>query len=362
MSCFSLALAASGRLVSNNAAMYPRTVLLQANGAANGRILVDATSWDPAGIGAIYESTNNGTSFTRVGAVADPLAGAGICCTTLFELPVQVGSMPAGTLLWAGSLGQNGGGGRRMTIRMWMSKDIGRTWTYVSTPAAAANAGGLWEPEFSVDISNQLVCHFSDETEQPRYSQLLQEVFSKDGITWSQRFPTVAGTVAGYRPGMANVRKLSPNLWIMSYELCGVGGKYECAAHFRTSVNGQNWGDPAQLGILPEDAGRRFFAHAPTLAFSPERNMLVMAGQMLMENSNGAVAPGNGQTIFVTDPTLKVWTARPSPVSVPAARSDPCPNYSSGLVFLNRGTQLFQVATDYNGNSGCMAYYNILGM
>eukprot|EP01113_Clastostelium_recurvatum_P045804 TRINITY_DN792_c0_g2_i1.p1 TRINITY_DN792_c0_g2~~TRINITY_DN792_c0_g2_i1.p1 ORF type:complete len:419 (+),score=68.83 TRINITY_DN792_c0_g2_i1:96-1259(+) len=354
-----LDVSASGSLVSNDVAMYPRAVVLQHSGAGvNGRILVDATSWNPAGIGAIYMSTDNGTSFNFLGAVADPLASGGICCTTLFELPIQIGNMPPGTLLWAGSIGQSI---KKMTIRMWASRDGGKTWAYVSSPAVAANAGGLWEPEFSVTVDGQLVCHFSDETEQPRYSQLLQEVFSKDGLTWSQRYPTVASTNPGNRPGMANVRQLGPSLWIMTYELCGVGGRYECAAHFRTSPNGANWGPPTDLGILMEDAGARFFAHAPTIAFSPERNLLAMTGQILCQNSNGAIVPGSGATIFVTDPTLKVWTARASPVSVPDARNDPCPNYSSGLVFLDHGARLMQVATDYQG-SACKAYHNTINV
>lgn len=50
--------------------------------------------------GAIWESTNNGTSFTQVGHISDSTASSGICCTTLFELPVQIGVMPAGVLCW----------------------------------------------------------------------------------------------------------------------------------------------------------------------------------------------------------------------------------------------------------------------
>jgi len=356
ISCAPLTLAATGTLLSNQAAMYPRAILLQhnPNNANNGMIMADVTQFNAGNIGAIYLSNNNGTTFTQVGAVSDPDATGGLCCTVLFELPVQVGSIPAGTLLWAGSIGQNSNP-RKMKINMWQSQDLGRTWKFVSSPAVAANTGGLWEPEFSVDATNQLVCHFSDETEQPHYSQLLQEVFSKDGITWSQRYPTVASTNSGHRPGMANVRQLSPSLWIMTYELCGTGDRFDCAAHFRTATNGQNWGDPANLGTLIMDNYQRYFQHAPTIAFSPNRNLLVLGGQIL-SGPNG-VDMYNGVTLFGTSGLLNNgWTPYAKPIHFTKTFNDPCPNYSSALLFLNKGTKLFEVATDYNGP--CMAYYS----
>jgi hypothetical protein len=110
---------ATGKLVNDVVAMYPRAIVLshQPSVSNNGLILVDFTSFAPGGIGtplsplslslslspqinthtgAIYSSSNNGTSFTQVGAVNDPGAANGLCCTVIFELPSQVGNMPAG--------------------------------------------------------------------------------------------------------------------------------------------------------------------------------------------------------------------------------------------------------------------------
>jgi hypothetical protein len=352
---------ATGKLVNNVVAMYPRAIVLQhqPNTSNNGLIFVDFTTFVPGGIGAIYESNNNGTSFAQVGSVSDPGAANGLCCTVIFELPSQVGSMPAGTLLWAGSIGQSPSN-RRMSINLWQSSDLGRSWKFVSSPAVAANTGGLWEPELNIDIDGQLVCHFSDETEQPTYSQLLQEVFSKDGITWSQRYPTVALNGAALRPGMANVRQLSPSLWIMTYEICGQSSIYNCAATYRTSPNGQNWGPPDTVGILVTDSQQRFYIHAPTIAYSPKTGVLVLGGQILID-SNGNVDSASGATLFQTDAGLNGWKPISSPVVVPDTRDDVCPNYSSALVFLDDGSRLLEVATDYNGNT-CMAYYAIQNM
>eukprot|EP00026_Physarum_polycephalum_P004543 Phypoly_transcript_04565.p1 GENE.Phypoly_transcript_04565~~Phypoly_transcript_04565.p1 ORF type:complete len:496 (-),score=67.89 Phypoly_transcript_04565:632-2119(-) len=349
---------ATGKLVNNVVAMYPRAIVLahQPNASNNGLILVDFTSFTPAAIGAIYASANNGTSFVQVGSVNDPGAANGLCCTVIFELPSQVGNMPAGTILWAGSIGQ-APANRRMSINLWQSPDLGHSWKFVSSPAVAANAGGLWEPELNIDIDGQLVCHFSDETLQPTYSQLLQEVFSKDGITWSQRFPTVALTDAALRPGMANVRQLSPSLWIMTYEICGQRSIYNCAATYRTSPNGQNWGPPTDVGILVADSLKRYYIHAPTMAFSPQTGVLVVGGQILID-ANGDVDSGSGATLFQSDVSLGGWKPIPSPVVVPDTKDDVCPNYSSALVFMDEGSRLLEVATDYNGNT-CMAYYAI---
>jgi len=352
---------ATGKLVNNVVAMYPRAIVLshQPNASNNGIILVDFTSFAPGGIGAIYASANNGTSFVQVGAVSDPGSANGLCCTVIFELPSRVGSMPAGTILWAGSIGQVPAN-RRMSINLWQSSDLGHSWEFVSSPAVAANAGGLWEPELNIDIDGQLVCHFSDETLQPQYSQLLQEVFSKDGITWSQRYPTVALTGGALRPGMANVRQLTPSLWIMTYEICGQSSIYNCAATYRTSPNGQNWGTITDVGILVTDSLNRYYIHAPTIAFSTHTGVLVVGGQILID-SNGDVDSASGATLFQTDANLGGWKPITAPVVVPDTRDDVCPNYSSALVFLGEGSRLLEVATDYNGNT-CMAYYAIQNM
>ncbi|WP_030825881.1 hypothetical protein [Streptomyces hygroscopicus] len=59
-----------------------------------------------------------------MGTIADPRSadGRGLCCATLFELPQQVGDMPAGTLLWAASFGQDESD-RRMPIRVFKSTE-----------------------------------------------------------------------------------------------------------------------------------------------------------------------------------------------------------------------------------------------
>ena len=53
----------------------------------------------------VYVSDRTDASFRRIGAIVDLEFRSGLCCGTLYELPQQVGSLPKGTLLWAGSGG-----------------------------------------------------------------------------------------------------------------------------------------------------------------------------------------------------------------------------------------------------------------
>ena len=63
----------------------------------------------------------------------------------LYELPQQVGSLPAGTLLWTAAVGKKT---ERMAARIYRSYDEGRSWSFLSE-IRAANPAGIWEPEFT---------------------------------------------------------------------------------------------------------------------------------------------------------------------------------------------------------------------
>jgi hypothetical protein len=66
--------------------------------------------------------------FRQIGEISDPAFGSGLCCGTLYELPQQVGSLQAGTLLWAASVGKKT---ERMATRIYRSNDEGRSWSYI---------------------------------------------------------------------------------------------------------------------------------------------------------------------------------------------------------------------------------------
>lgn len=346
--------AASGSLLRDGTGLYPRAIRLAHSGAANGRVLASVVTFDGNnGQGAIYESTDDGATFAQVGTVADPHAagGLGLCCSTLYELPTQVGALPAGTLIWAASVGQDANP-RNMEIRAWSSTDTGRTWSLLATISTAGSTLGMWEPEFTVAADGRLVCVFSDETQQPTHSQTLVESVSSDGVSWSPRANVVALGDSGARPGMANVRALAGGGYLMTYEICG--SSFGCAVFSRTSTDGVDWGDPGAAGTAIVSTAGLHFAHAPTIARAGDR--LVLIGQVL-QDSGGATAAGNGATIMVNDGSgTGDWVQQAAPVSVPDARDDYCPNYSSSLLPSADGMSLLEVASDYDGTV-CKPYY-----
>lgn len=347
--------AATGQLLRDDTGLYPRAIRLEHSGAANGRIMASVVTFqgNADGVGAIYESTNNGSSFTQVGTVEDSGAadGKGLCCATLFELPTAIGTMPAGTLLWAASMGADA---RPMSLRILKSTDVGRTWSYLSSCATAPNDRGLWEPEFSVAADGRLVCHYSDETD-PAHSQKLMEVRSTDGVTWTDPRPTVSSPTFGHRPGMPVVRRLPSGTYVMSYEICGLGGQYDCVVHTRQSPDGWNWGSPSDLGFRAQTVDGKYFTHAPTLAMAPNGKLLLI-GQIL-QNADGSVAADNGRTIFAnTEGSNGNWYELPAPVAVNNPYNNYCPNYSSPMVPSADGNTVLELATDYDGTV-CKAYY-----
>ncbi|GAA3580996.1 sialidase family protein [Amycolatopsis ultiminotia] len=338
--------------------LYPRLVRLDHSGDANGTLVASVVDFDAdGGKGVIYRSTDNGATFTEVGAVRDPGAKDGLCCTTLFELPSQVGDLPEGTLLWAASIGQDAAD-RRMSVPIWQSRDQGTSWQPLSVCRQAENDRGIWEPELSVDAGGRLTCHYADETD-PAHSQQLRESFSTDGVTWTEPYPTVAPDDAGLRPGMPTVRRLGDGTYILVYEICGSGDNYDCATYSRTSADGADWGPPNDVGPRLAAESGDYFTHAPTvnrIDNGSGATRLAVVGQQL-RNANGDLVPGSGNTVLISDNgAAGPWRAAPAPVSVPDPQNEPCANYSSTLVTPADGSTLLEIADDRDGDV-CKPFY-----
>ncbi len=335
--------------------LYPRAIL-----ASNGAIYASLVTGQPNGVfgGSIFESTDDGLTFTRVGGIDDAVLNTGDCCATLYELPRALGALPAGTLLWATSVGQ-GAATNHMSIVMWASTDHGRTWTRQSTIVAAAQpvscgglSCGLWEPELVMLDDGTLVCHFSDETS-AAHSQYLAERRTSDGVTWSASRATVAPANAAARPGMANVRRMPNGTYVMSYEVCGTDA---CNVHVRASADGWDWGDPNDIGARPTTVDGRYFVHAPTLAYDASdgaNGRFFLVGQL----AGGGTADENGSILLAnTESATHGWYELAAPVAVPNAYDNFCPNYSSPLLPLDHGAAVLEIATRYDGNA-CNAYF-----
>ncbi len=334
---------------------YPRLVrIAHGPASANGSIIASTT-------GQIFGSKDDGHSFTFLGDVPAEPGSKLICCETLYELPQAVGKLAAGTLLYAATYTS----GTAPAIEVYTSADQGAHWTYHSTPVQGLGEkgkGGLWEPQFTVAKDGALVMFWSDET-YTCCSQKLAKIRTADGVTWKDKSDTVASTVEADRPGMIIVNKLPTGVYFMTYELCGdpITG-HKCAAYYRISRDGWNYGRPFDLGTRIETADGRYFEHAPANIWSPSplapNGVIVVVGQVL-HNADKSIAPQNGKVLF--ENTLLdgsgPWSAVAAPMEVPNSYDNFCPNYSSALLPVAAGTALLEFASDYRAVKQCVTYF-----
>ncbi|CRK49937.1 conserved exported hypothetical protein [Rhodococcus sp. RD6.2] len=320
---------------------YPRLARLD-----TGAIVASLTTRDAQGdFTQIMESTDEGASFHPIGAVRDPEAVQGQCCSTLFEMPQQVGTLPAGTLLWAGTVGYLPGPAAKVGIKVWSSGDGGRTWAPLGVAARSAGGGGVWEPEFTVD-AGLLWLYYADETE-AAHSQVISRVATIDGVNWWGRHVVQANGEHSLRPGMATIARLPDGRLASTHEMCEVG-RDRCTPYLRFSDTGLWWGN----GVL--DQGIQVMAgdgsklkHSPyltALAGGALGTRLVLGGQALVDR-DGKRDPRSGKVLFVND-TLGSgpWFEIAAPVPVTDPQSNTCANYSSPLLPVDGGANILQIA------------------
>lgn len=342
---------ATGEYLPKSAA-YPRVVrMMDANNAPTDRIVAATT-------GRLFESKDDGRTFTFMGDAPVQPGSKLVCCETIFQLPRAVGKMSAGTLLYSGTYVRD----HVPAIEVYASTDGGYHWTYHSTPVARGEekeGHGLWEPHFTVTRDGSLAMFWSDETFSC-CSQKLMQIRTIDGEHWRDESDTVESTARGDRPGMIVVNRLPTGSYFMSYEICG---EPKCAAYYRTSRDGWDYGRPFDLGTRIETASGQFFEHAPANIWSPSpfaaNGVLVVVGQVL-HNADNSVAEKNGRVLFV-NPLLDgsgPWSVISSPVEVPNSYDNYCPNYSSALLPVNKGTALLELASDYRAVNECGMFFD----
>jgi hypothetical protein len=345
------------QLLYPEGASYPRVIRLEHNGAANGRVLASVGQVDGSARGIILESTDGGATFRHVGTVTDPEGanGRGMCCGTLFELPTRVGDMPAGTLLWGATVGYKVPEAQRHTKqRLWISRDLGRTWTFRSDIYTSPNQYNGWEPDFSVSADGHLVAHFSDESDKPAHDQKLVRVRSADGVTWTDYTETVKNQDFYVRPGMAGVRKLPDGRYFLVYEVCNLDEPM-CSVYFRVSADGWDYGLPLDLGTSVRTADGKWVRHTPTITVAPT-GTIVLAAEMLVD-ADGGKAEGNGKTLLVNENAgAGPWREIPAPVEVPSPDNHGCMNFSPSLLASPDGRSVLEVATDVV-DGVCHAFY-----
>lgn len=332
-----------------NTGQYSRLIRLE-HGSYNGTIVASN------GNGNIFQSTNNGSSWTQVATVSGPssavLCGGG----TLFEMPQTVGYLAAGTLLYATTYTE----GSQRALEMYVSTNAGSTWTHwAQLKIGGSLTTGLWEPEFEIASDGALVLFWSDETDSC-CSQKLAQMRTYNGTSWQNQQNTVASTAQADRPGMAVVTKLPSGTYFMTYEICGPAA---CTVYYRTSTDGWNWGTASNMGTRLATPYGQYFEHAPTNAWSPSalssNGAILVIGQVYLE-SNGAVSSQNGEVILEnlsSDGNSGNWYPISAPVQIPNTYDNYCPNYSSSLLPATDGSSLLELTSAYNSSGACEGYY-----
>ncbi|TCO53658.1 sialidase family protein [Actinocrispum wychmicini] len=337
---------------------YPRVIRL-----ANGTILASiTTNMGADGTGVISASADNGRTFKRIATIKDPAGarGGGTCCSTLYELPSAVGTLPAGTVLWVSTMGFSAPLGVRNTSnRLWASTDRGVTWRFLSNVAVSPNRFDIWEPSLSVAADGRLVAFYSDETDKVHHDQKLVQVRSADGVHWTDQRETVVSADWYVRPGMINTLRLPDRSYFMTYEVCNNDLIHLCSAYFRRSADGWNYGDPRDLGTLVLTADGKHGRHTPTPAWSPRpgrAGTILLITEMLVQDG-GATAGGNGGTILANDNHGDgPWYEMPAPIKVSGVDNEGCRNFSPSLLPARDGRAVLEVTTDYD-HAVCKTYY-----
>jgi hypothetical protein len=337
-------------------ATYPRVIQLRHYAAGIGQLL--ATFGQREQALPLFRSSDGGETWQRFSEVP-MLRGE----PALFELPVKLGAFPAGTILAAGTGAPGPDPGKR-TLDVAYSRDGGKTWAYLSTIATGGNgrydpsdrAGLLrdqdpvFEPYLYVDATGHLVAYFSDErAKKDGYSQLLDHEVSPDGgRTWGPVVYDVAIPDGLTRPGMAIVIRDGQGRYYMSYEEVSMPGyplePRTNSVHFRTSRDGDDWGDPKSFGTLIEDRWRQFPNGTPYIAWSPwggTNGTLLVTGRSVVRDNLGRV--GNGMFIN-RNAGAGLWTL----IETPIVYNIDNDGYSQTMIPLGDGREILQLVTVNN--------------
>ncbi|MBR2459716.1 MAG: exo-alpha-sialidase [Clostridia bacterium] len=275
-------------------AHYPSVIELQHSGEKNGTLLATFCLGEQplSGVsktsGCVIESTDGGKTWKQIARPAETIDPSirGISMAHLYELPAQVGDMPAGTLLYSGnSVNYN----RKSHIAAWRSFDHGYTWEeYVIIAEGGGTREGVWEPVMWYEPSDgYLYCFYSDDSD-PEHDQKLVYKRSKDGVNWSDAVDICAFSDYKARPGMFVMTKLGKALYFMVYELYGIENGY---VYYKITNDVSSW-IPSTAGTkLQTEEADYLLGGAPSCVWTSvggKKGTLIVSGKLVME---GGVIP-----------------------------------------------------------------------
>lgn len=284
----------------------------------------------------IYRSTDEGRTWTSspITQVSDT-AHDGYMLTSqpsLYELPIAIGDMPAGTILLS-ALAKKGETGGNTYIDLYKSADGGTSWTYVSTIAQGGQpvegSDPVWEPfmyAYNKGASNRLVVYYSDERD-PRAAQKLVHQVTTNGTTWGPVVDDVVDPDSKGRPGMPVVAKMNNGQYIMTYEHCATR---DCRVEYRLSSDPEDWINateyPLQMADGSMTSGTPYVVYLPGVGpngavvvsprypghlfvnyhyATPASRWVQMQAVVDRAWSRSFVPMGDGKTLFITSTPIQ---------------------------------------------------------
>ncbi len=267
-------------------ATYARIICLKHSGSSNGALLCTYDQLKNVSVSVngetvdkqvypIYKSTDGGDNWQLISNVYDKeynLLRTSQPC--LYELPVQVGDMPAGTILLAGNIFDDSPH-TVSRIVIYKSTDGGYTWSFLSEvdnggpcvydPSTTSTTTTVWEPFLGMSKDGKLVCYYSDERQ--KANGVLQAVSfktSSNGINWSALSNVAAIPDKRDRPGMITVTELPNGKYMATYEMVNRPSisKNNAVVYCKFSDDGVTW-DANSLGTRVALANGRGIGSSP---------------------------------------------------------------------------------------------------
>ncbi|KAJ9615778.1 hypothetical protein H2200_001855 [Cladophialophora chaetospira] len=243
---------------------YAREVLLNQNCETDNVLLSTWTLTPPSGrYYPVFASHDLGQSWAQISQIEfGPETGkvyssGRLAQPYLFELPIDMGDYPAGTVLFTG-MGQPSDQSST-DIYVYASRDKGYSWEFVSHVASGGPANTtngntpIWEPFLIMSpVSHNppwIINAYSDSRD-PAHGQKLAHQSSPDLKNWGPVINDAAEANYTLRPGMTTMAKMGNGEYIFTYEMGlsndGNPGVSPYAVHYRISS------DPETMGSAPE--------------------------------------------------------------------------------------------------------------
>ncbi len=301
-------------VLTGNNLHFPSMVELkhQSDPQNNGKLIAAMSANGLSGtMGCVVQSTDGGKTWSVLSYPVETIRPEfwGGNMAHIYELPDQVGNMPAGTLIYSSNTVNYE---MYSHIGVWVSNDCGQTWTEISIVRSGGGTGlGVWEPVMFYD-NGYLYCFYSDDSgdgvNTPDQKIVYQR--SKDCINWEAPVDVCSLGDPVDRPGMPIITKMGNGEYFLVYEYCEGGG---ARIHYKTTKDITSWNPSDEGTRITVKSGSKTYeiATAPSCLWSPaggSSGTLFVTGRYMF----GGV-PYN--CIFVSLDYGKTWNIMENPLS-----------------------------------------------